>query len=76
MFRPLLNLCTSKRVACSELAAKWLFGRKKAKTAMLINNGIDISIYKYDKDARNRIRNKYNIEKKGKVYEFGKYKKG
>lgn len=46
------------RLACSDLAGKWMF-EKKSYT--IIPNGVDPIKYKYDETIRNEIREKYNI---------------
>lgn len=46
------------RLACSDLAGEWMFGKK---SYTMIPNGVNISKYKYDEINRNHIRKKYNI---------------
>lgn len=55
MFIPLFS---NVKIACSEEAGLWLFN----KNYEVINNGIDISNYKYDNSIREYLRKKYNIE--------------
>jgi len=45
--------------ACSEQAGKWMFENQCQYT--VIRNAIDIGIFKYDQNARERIRNEYAI---------------
>lgn len=55
--------------ACSEFAGKWLFGTntlKKGKV-IIINNGIDIKLYKFNKNIRNDIRNSIGLSENDKV---------
>ncbi len=47
-------------LACGENAAKWLY-KKRAKEAILINNGIDIEKYKYSQEKRKKIRDELHI---------------
>lgn len=62
LFRPLANLLAYKRLACSTAAADWLYGKKYAKTAIVINNGIDTERFRFDEKKRSEIRKKYNLE--------------
>ena len=47
--------------ACSNQAAKWLFG-KKAKKAVIVNNGIDTKKFEFDKTKRKEKRNEFGID--------------
>lgn len=57
-------LCTNE-LACGDDAAKWLFGEKRFNSGKVkvINNAIDIDKYKYNLDARDRIRSELRIDK-------------
>ena len=46
--------------ACSEEAAKWLYGREYNKSVIL-NNAIDINRFDFSRTDRNEVRKKYNI---------------
>lgn len=61
LFRPLLNLVSSKRLSCSDEATKWLFGSKHLRDTKLINNGIDTRRFSFNFDNRRRIRQRYRI---------------
>lgn len=61
VFRPLLVRYTTDYVACSEGAAKWLFG-KKVKNAVIINNGIDSEYYQFDEKTRAEYREKLKLK--------------
>lgn len=56
-----LTIYSNIYFACSKLAAKWLFPLK-LKKAYIILDGFNISNFKYDKEKRNKIRNKLNIK--------------
>ena len=60
VFRFILNRVIDIKFACSEKAGKWMYGKNKKFD--IISNGIDIDKFKYDKDKRTRLRNKYNIK--------------
>lgn len=61
IFRPLLNLCTNKRIACSREAAIWLFGKEKQSQTEILNNGIDIERFRFNVSKRNLIREDLKI---------------
>ena len=48
-------------IACSARAAKNILSAKNSKKAMILNNGIDINRFRYDKNNGNNTRNKLNI---------------
>lgn len=47
------------RIACSEMAAKYMFSTMR--NVSIINNGINIDKFKYSREKREYIRNKYSI---------------
>ena len=58
--RVLLNMITDKRLACSEEAAEFMFGRH-CKDAVIIRNAIEIEKYLFNPAVRDRIREINNI---------------
>lgn len=71
-FQPVLNFVTCKWIACSKIAAKWLFG-KKAKCAKILNNGIDTNRFKFDKEKRKLIRKQYNLNDEFVIGHVGRF---
>lgn len=71
LLKPLLPLYVTDRVACSNDAGKWLF-RKKDKFTIL-NNGIDVYQYDYNKDIRDELRNKYNWQEQFIIGHVGSF---
>ncbi|MDD3304292.1 MAG: glycosyltransferase [Clostridia bacterium] len=55
-----INKNATELLACSEESAKWLY-KKEANRAIIINNGIDISKFKYSNEKRCELRNELNI---------------
>lgn len=53
--RGLLDKITDIRIACSNEAADFMFGRNRDK-AIIVNNAIDIDKFVYDENMRNKIR--------------------
>ncbi len=72
IFRPLLNTITDKKFACSISAARWMYG-KVQKNVILINNAIDLSIFKTDNKVRNKIRKKLKVEDKFVIGHVGRF---
>lgn len=50
-------------LACSSLAAKWLF-QKKYQESIILKNGIDPKLFKYNEQIRNSIKEKYALDEK------------
>lgn len=71
-FRPVLNLFNIQRLACSELAAKWLFGCKY-KQAKIIKNGIDTFKFQYNAKDRFRLRSELSLEEYPVVLHIGRF---
>ncbi len=70
-FRPLLNLVTTIKLAPSQLAAEYMFG--KCKDVRLIHNGVDLDIFRFDSQARNEIRKEFGVEGKTVVGHVGRF---
>jgi len=58
-FRPILNHFTNVKIAPSQLAADFMFG-KKAKVKLL-NNGVDLSFFRFYPEDRIRIREEFGL---------------
>lgn len=59
--KPIANFLTSGRVACSRLAADYMFGENGVK-ALVIPNAIDAHKYTYNPAARHTMREKLALE--------------
>ena len=49
-------------VSCSDLAAAWMFPNVEAKNISIIHNGVDLDRFRFDPDARARMRSEWNLE--------------
>lgn len=58
--KPLLNLLTAERVACSESAAEYMFGQK-GKKALVVPNAIDAARFTFCEETRVRKRQELNL---------------
>lgn len=70
-FRGLLNHLPVIKLACSELAGKWLYGNDGKFE--VIRNGIDIDRYRFDASIRAEIRMKYKWDDKIIVGHVGSF---
>lgn len=57
------------KIAPSDLAAVYTFGKRAYKNGKvnILNNAIDLDIYKFDNDSRIKIRSEFNIDEKTRV---------
>ncbi len=62
ILKPFVNIFLTNRFACSLEAGEWVFGRKK--DVKIINNAVDIGLFRYDEHDRIKYRKKLMIEKK------------
>lgn len=59
----------TKKLACSNLAGKFLF----KKNYVVINNGIDTEKFKFNQEVRDKIRKELNIENKFVIGHVGRF---
>lgn len=62
-----------ERVAVSDLAGEWMFGKKNKFN--VLNNGIDVEKYQYNLTWRNEIRNEFNIKNRELILHVGAFRK-
>lgn len=64
VFRPLVRRLSHVRLACSEQAADWLYGKKHTKDypAEIIKNGIEIARFTYNIEIRDETRREFGWE--------------
>lgn len=55
-----INRVATKKIACSQMAGKWLFGCDTSQFKV-INNGIDVQRFEYQLEIRDKIRQHLNI---------------
>lgn len=61
ILRPFFSYFTDIKIAPSSLAAAFTFGKSEVKNVHLIHNGVDLSVYRYSANARNKVRREFNI---------------
>ncbi len=60
--KPLCRVLANKYLACSKVAADWLYKYTNVHNkCVIINNGIDVELFKYKQENRFEIRNIHNI---------------
>ena len=55
---PVFNLLYTHALACGDAAGRWMFG---SRPYMVINNGVDVQKFSFDKEKRKSIRQQLNI---------------
>lgn len=74
LLRPLLNMVSTVKLAPSMLAAEFVFGKKAAhKHTHILHNGVDMSVYCFDEEGRNRVRREFSVEDKLVVGHVGRF---
>ena len=69
-FTPLFHKMYTKGFSCSIPAGKWMFGNKEF---IVIQNGVHTDRFKFDKDVRERVREKMKIQDKFVIGHVGKF---
>lgn len=61
--RAVINCIADYKFSCSDIATKWIFGKKYvgSKSIYKINNAIDCNKYQYSYEKRQALRNELNI---------------
>ena len=60
--RRFLKYIATDYVACSEVAAKWMFPNVESEKIVIVNNGVDLDKFLFDAAVRYQIRNKLGIK--------------
>ncbi len=69
VFKPFLNLIVTDKIACSDLAAKWLY----YKDYKVVLNGVKTEKFKFDADVRNKYRKELGLENNFVVGHVGRF---
>lgn len=64
ILRPFARLFANQYLACSKLAAEWMYGKNSVTNGKvtIINNAIDLEKFKFNKEKREKLRKKLGIE--------------
>lgn len=69
LFKRKLNKLVDRKVACSNVAGKWLYNGNFT----VINNGINLMKFTFDEEVRNSYRNKLNLNGKFVIGHIGHF---
>ncbi len=61
--------------ACSEAAAKYLFGKENINKTIILKNGINVNNFLFDNIKRQKIRKKYGIQDNFVIGHIGRFSK-
>lgn len=73
IFRPLLNIFATEKLACSKEAGYWLYGKRQK--FIIVPNSIDIDKFKYNEEKRMLIRKENNCLNKIVLGHIGRFDK-
>ncbi len=62
LYKKLSTWTATARFACSEKAACSLFGKKGAKSAIIMNNALDCEAFRFDAEVREQMRRAQGLE--------------
>lgn len=66
------DMLADYRIACSDVAAKWMFARKHIDSVFYWYNAFDVSRFKFSEETRVVIRNKFNANEKFVIGNVGR----
>lgn len=75
ILRPFNVMLTNKPCACSELAARWMYGDRAVDKGQIkvFRNGVDVEKFQFSVDHRNEIRREFNLEDKKVIGHVGRF---
>ena len=62
-------------LACSKSAAAYMFPRKYAEKAVILDNGIDVDSFRFDPDVREKVRTELDLQGKFVIGHVGRFMK-
>lgn len=68
--RPFTGLFATQRFACSRVAGSWCYGKTPFR---VIKNAIDLALFRYSPQRRNRVRQKLGLENAFVVGHIGRF---
>lgn len=68
--KPLLKITSGSKIACSQLAAKFMFGKRKK--VILIKNGVDAQKFRYNCDKTIQAKKDLKLEDKKVICHIGR----
>lgn len=75
LLRPILNQMATVKIAPSDLAAAYTFGQKQLDRGkvILLNNAVDLEVFRFDPEGREAIRRELSLENKTVIGHVGRF---
>lgn len=75
VLRPFNRIFTNKPAACSELAARWMYGDEAFEKGRIkvFRNGVDTEKFSFSQEYRVEIRREFNLENKKVIGHVGRF---
>lgn len=75
LFRPLVSLVVDVKIAPSDVAAEWMFGKKSIKnnSILYLNNALDTEIFDFNEEKRQTKREELKLSNKFIVGHVGRF---
>ena len=70
--RYLINRYATQRIACSEGAGKYLYGKSYDESVFIMRNGVDAEKFRFDQEKRNAIKREFGWENNRIVGHIGR----
>lgn len=71
--KPFSSFFSTKQAANSVYAAEWIFGKRKAKKALILRNGLDLEIFTYSPKLREDRRKQLGLSNEFLIGHVGRY---
>lgn len=77
IIRPAFNKIANVKIAPSDLAAQYTFGKKEVESGAIyfLNNAVDLNKYRYYENGREHIRKEFHLENSIVVGHIGRFNK-
>jgi glycosyltransferase EpsF len=75
ILRPIAKLFANQYIACSKVAAEWMYGKRDVCNGkvIIIYNAIDLNKYAFNKECREKIRKELRLENKFVIGHVGRF---
>lgn len=75
LLRPFNLWFTNVPAACSDMAARWMYGDKKTDSGSvtILRNGVDTERFAFSKEYRSEIRKEFNVENRRVIGHIGRF---
>lgn len=73
LLRSFANTYYDVKCACSVPAAEWMYGKKSARGALILNNAVDTSKFAFNAEFADEIREEYGVKTKYLIGHVGRF---